>query len=124
MDVTYIIKYWFYRPAVDYNESDNTAIIFEVQLSWVWQRQNNEQSAIQSHDTKKDDVLILALLFIHWIKGIRPWNSICRRKRKYVYFWEEKEQTIKLPSIFIEANDTKTIKQHKTFFCLLFNNGD
>lgn len=90
MGVTYV-KYWFYRPAVDYNESDNAAIIFEVQLSWVWQRQNNEQSAIQSHDTEKDDVLILALLFIHWIKGIRPWNSISRRKNKYVYIREEKE---------------------------------
>lgn len=81
MGVTFVIKYWFYRPAVDYSESDNAAIIFEVQVSWVGQK--NEQFAVQSHDIQKDDVLIVALVVIHLIKGIRPWNSICWRKHKY-----------------------------------------
>ncbi len=64
MGVTYV-KYWFYRPAVDYNESDNAAILFEVQLS----EQSYSDRKIFNHMTpKKDDVLIFALLYIHWFK--------------------------------------------------------
>ncbi len=103
MGVTYV-KYWFYRPAVDYNESDNAAILFEVQLSWVWQRQKN----IQSHDTKKDDVFIFALLYIHWFKKAHA-HEIQSAGENVSMSASGRKKNIMLAFIFIEANDTKTI---------------
>ncbi len=103
MGVTYV-KYWFYRPAVDYNESDNAAILFEVQLFWVWQRQKN----IQSHDTKKRWCFHLCPSIHSWFKKAHA-HEIQSAGENVSMSASGRKKNIMLAFIFIEANDTKTI---------------